>query len=181
MLTRLLNLEVHCDERSVYIIANKFEDLSLNKIKIMEAIYNNDNIIKALLYRKETPSFLDRVVPSDYDRTSLLYSQIWPWKYIPQITDEANIYITSNFVFKPHDNMYKISNFYLYVICHKSLMGCDQGLVNDFILSELDNIFNQSRLVGIGRVQFEGMYEFSTDNSSTFLGSCIEYKTFEFN
>ena len=82
----------------------------------MEAIYNNDNITKALLYRKDTSSFLDRVIPPEFDRTSLLYSQIWPWKYIPQITDEANIHITSNFVFKPHDHMYKVSNFYLYVI-----------------------------------------------------------------
>jgi len=162
-------------------IANRFEDLSLNKIKLMEAIYNNDNITKALLYRKETSSFLDRVIPAEFDRTSLLYSQIWPWKYIPQITDEANIHITSNFVFKPHDHMYKVSNFYLYVISHKSLMGCDQGLVNDFIISELDKIFNQTRLVGIGRVEFSGMYEFTTDNSSNFLGSCIEYKTYEFS
>ena len=162
-------------------IANNFEDLSLNKIKLMEAIYNNDNITKALLYRKQTPSFLDETIDPSFDRTSLLYSQIWPWKYIPQITDEANIHITSNFIFKPHDNMYKVSNFYLYVISHKSLMSCDSGLVNDFIISELDKIFNQTRLVGIGRVQFSGMYEFATDNSSTFLGSCIEYKTYEFN
>lgn len=161
------------------IISERFENLSLNKIKLLESLYNNDDIVKMLIFNDK--DFLEKDLPVDFDRTSLLYSQIFPYKYSQKIEDDPKTIITTNFVYKKHDNTYKITNFYLYIITHYTLMSCNYGLRLDRGINIIDEIVNQSRLFGVGRVEFENYYESATDNTYTYPLVCIEYKTYEFN
>ena len=161
------------------IISERFENLSLNKTKLLEVLYSNDDLVKLLIFNDK--DFLSKDLPENFDRTSLLYSQIFPYKYSPKIEDTPKTIVTINFTYKKHDNTYKISDFYVYIITHFSLASCDYGLRLDKGISIIDKIVNQSRLFGIGRVEFDQMYEFSTDNTSQWIGTCIGYKTYEFN
>jgi len=147
----------------------------------MESIYNNDNIIKALLFRKESSNFLDKTIYSNLDRTSLLYNQIYPWMMVPQVESEPNAFVTSRFVYKPHDHKFMISNFYLYSIVYRTWMSTDYGLLTDFLADEIRKNIHNSHLLGIGKVGFAGMTEGSFDKDGNWLYNCIEFQTYDFH
>jgi hypothetical protein len=84
------------------------------------------------------------------------------------------------FGYKPYQTKYKCGSIYFYVIVHKSLVQSDSGLRYDFIINELDKIFNNSRGMGLGTLPFYDMDEFIADSNGDWLGAYIAYKTTEF-
>ncbi|HEY8888942.1 MAG TPA: hypothetical protein VIM70_01610 [Clostridium sp.] len=140
-------------------------------------LIQNDNIVKCLVNNED--NFLDVPLPVDFDVSSLVYSQIYPWRFVPTAQTEANSFITMKFSYR-HDGMtYKNGSIYFYIITHNSLLKTDYGSIRyDMLLGYIDEVFNSSRDLGLGKLPFYEMDEFIVNEN--YSGVYICYKSTEF-
>lgn len=142
----------------------------------MTRLISSEKIVRALSINSS--DFLNQ--PLTINPVSLIYNNIFPYQKVPSAQDTATTFITMKFGYKPSDVYYKLSIVYFYVITHISLVRTDYGnLRYDFIISEIDKLFNQQRGIGIGKLPFYDMNDFQVD--SDWLGAYIGYKSKEFN
>jgi hypothetical protein len=157
-------------------IEGRFSELGKNKNEIMTRLLFSEEIAKALTYNGT--NFLDQPTPED--STSLLYTQIFPYQRVPTTQDTAKTFITMKFGYKPDGMFYKISTIYFYVITHISLVRTDMGMLRyDYLINQIDTLFNSQRGIGIGKLPFYAMDDFQINEN--WLGAFIGYKSTEFN
>lgn len=154
----------------------RFKELSEYKNNILIKLITNENLIKALT--NNTPDFLDQ--PLIPDVTTTIYSEIWPYRYVPNISDSAKVYLTMAFTnYKKLGNQYKSGNIYFYVFCHKSLVRTDYGCLRyDYIAEELDTMFSEERGYGLGKLEFASMDDILIGDN--YVGVVISYRIVEF-
>lgn len=147
---------------------------------LLQELLGNDFIVKALLFNSENLS--GKTIPPDFDRTSLLYSRIWPFQFVPEISDEPKTMITMSFIFKPYGSgkNLKVSNIKFFVIIHKSLMSVNTGLRTDYLLHHIDSTFNQTDIFGATKWLFDGAGDFIVDTARNWVGASIAYRNVEF-
>lgn len=158
------------------IIEGRFAELGTNKNEILTRLISSENLVKALTYTDS--NFLDKSTPED--PTSLIYSQIYPFIKSPKTGDEAKTFITMKFGYRPEGTYFKLSTIYFYVITHINLVRTDYGVLRyDFILNEIDRLFNSQRGIGLGKLPF---YEMSDIHiTDEWFGACIGYRSTEFS
>jgi hypothetical protein len=154
----------------------RFGDLKEMKNKIVEKLYMNDDIVKCLLYKQDV-NFLNKTIPEDYDRTTLMYNQIYPYRFVPDLQSEANIFITIGFGFSSsrNANKYRNSSINFFIIVHQSLIQSDEGLKYDFLIDKIDALFYQSDEFKSCKLQFDKMNDFLVDSSGKWVGMSISY------
>lgn len=157
------------------IYIGRFVNLSNDKIKTLQLFCANDNIVKALIFNDR--DFLSKTIPIDFDRNSLIYSQIFPYKFIPDTATTPTTYITMLSKYKADGNKYRKNSLYFYTITHKSLISTDQGLRYDFLIDKIDEIFNMSDDFNSSKLQFADMEEFNVDKDGDWIGSTILYNS----
>lgn len=148
------------------------EQLKVYKESIMNELVKSENIVKAIVNTPE--NFLE--IPVTINPTSLIYQNIFPYKKIPKIEDEVKIYITIKLGgFKPYQqNTYKIGYIVFYVFTHDDLMKTDEGTRVDYIIGEIDEIFNGKKHIFANSLVFDGMDEIEFPNN--YYGAWIRYK-----
>jgi len=157
----------------------RFSELGTNKTIILMKLIEDENILKCLVNNQT--NFLDISLPIDFDPTSLIYSQIYPYKFIPTIETEAKTFITMSFNYRPDRQgmMFKNGSIYFYLITHNSLIRTDYGILRyDYLVNQIDELFNCSRDMGIGKLPFYDMGDFSINEN--YSGVYLAYKTTEF-
>ena len=138
----------------------------------------NDDISKALYYNQS--NFLDQ--PSLEDPIDILrYKQVFPYRKVPKVEEEMKTYITLRLGnFKPVGNKFKSGLITFYVFTHVDLMPTSYGFLRvDHIINKIDEVFNETRDFGIGKLEFDNMDEFDINESYT--GTWIRYKVTDFN
>lgn len=168
---------------------SRFSELGKNKNAVMMKLLENDSIVKCLINNES--NFLDAPIPDNFDRTSLIYSNIYPYKFIPETQDVAKTLITMKFGYKPNGVTIKNGSIYFYIIMHNSLLRTDYGSLRyDMLLSyidetfnspqdlELNDSFNSSRNLGFGQLPFYETDEFVVDKN--WSGVYIAYKITDF-
>lgn len=151
--------------------------MSNYKNNIMLQLLTNDNLVKALTSNRS--NFLDDSVPSDV--TTLLYTQIFPFRQVIENITEIKSYITMAFTnFKPLNNSQVIKNgkIYFYVVVHESLIRTDEGLRYDYIISEIDQTFNGSRGMGIGKLDLNEFGDLPVNKD--YFGAFVSYNIIDF-
>ena len=139
-------------------------------------LIENENIVKCLVNNED--NFLDVPLPVDFDVSSLIYTQIYPWRFVPTPATVANTFITMKFGYKPNGITYKNGTIYFYIITHNSLLKTSYGSIRyDMLLSYIDEVFNSSRDLGLGKLPFYEMDEFIVNES--YSGVYICYKSTE--
>jgi len=157
----------------------RFSELGQNKNLIMLKLIENQDILKCLVNNQ--PNFLDYPLPSNFDPYSLIYTQIFPYRYVPDIQTEPKTFITMRFNYSPNGVTFKNGSIYFYIITHQSLIRTDYGMLRyDFLINKIDEVFNLSRDIGIGKLPFYDMSDFLVDNEGKWLGAYIAYKSTEF-
>lgn len=154
-----------------------FEELIKYKNNIALKIISNNNLIKALV--NNTSDFLNQPLPSGFDSTSLIYTQIFPYKFIPGINTEPTTFITMSFGnFDYRNNEFKSGIVYFYIITHQSLISTDYGLRYDYILNQIDLMFNKQYEIGSFNLELNNGGDFQIDEN--YFGSMISYKFIDF-
>ena len=156
---------------------SRFKELGEYKNKIMMCLLSNQNIVKALTYN--TPDFSTK--PDVDDPSSLIYNNIFPYKNIPLTQNEQKTFITMCFSdYRKTGRSFKIGYIDFYIFTHFNLMPTDLGILRtDYILSEIDDLFNEYTDLGIGRLMFDKMNEFQINEY--FSGYIISYKDTSYN
>lgn len=155
----------------------RFKELGQNKSILLTKLIESDEIVKCLVNNES--NFLATPLPGGFDKTSLFYSQIYPYKYIPTAQTEAKTLISMKFGYKPDGMMYKNGAIHFYIMTHNSLLRTDYGVLrHDFLVNKIDEVFNASREIGVGKLPFHRMGEFIVNES--YYGVYLTYKTTEF-
>jgi len=140
-------------------------------------LIESEEIVQCLINNES--NFLDIPIPVDYDVTSLIYQQIFPYKFIPTTETEAKTFITMSFSYKPNGVTFKNGSVYFYIITHNSLLRTDYGSLRyDMLLNYIDEIFNSSRDITIGKLAFYDMGDFVVNDN--YSGIYIVYRLVDF-
>lgn len=154
----------------------RLKELKTYKESVIDLLLKSDNIVKAIVNPEE--NFLD--IPINIKPTSLVYKNIFPYAKIPSIEDDPKTYITIKVGgFRLYNGTYKIGYIEFYVFTHYSLMKTDEGTRTDFIISEIDEIFNNKKNIFANSLAFAGMDEITI--SRDYYGSTIKYKGIDIN
>lgn len=137
----------------------------------------NENIVKCLINNES--NFLDIPLPQNFDVTSLIYSQIFPYRFIPTTQESAKSFITMRFGYRSNGRTFKIGSIYFYIIVHNSLLRTDYGSLRyDMLLNYIDEAFNSCEDFGFDKLEFSETDEFIVNES--YSGIYISYKLQEF-
>jgi len=153
---------------------SRFAELGENKFTILMKLLSKPEIVKCLVSNEQ--NFLDVQLPDDFNIPSLIYSQIYPYKYIPTVQTEPNTFITMSFGYKPEGLMFKNGAICFYIITHNSLIRTSYGSLR--YDNYIDEVFSESRELGIGKLPFYDMNDFPVNEN--YSGAYIAYKSTEF-
>lgn len=165
----------------------RFSIMGENTFIIANRIMNNQRICRLLKYQTKTPFLeIDPVTKKpqpDVDGTELINKQIL---IVPKIFDDSTekmSYITAifdDFVVNQLNPEFKISTVRFDIACpYDEWILSERSLRPYLIMEELDKMFNQEKLKGIGNLQFH-----RADNltlSPWIGGYSMRYKINEFN
>ena len=150
-------------------------DFTSYKETILYKIIESENIVQALSNNKT--NFLDEKIV--IDPTSLIYNNIFPYRLSSKTFTEPKSLITMRFAnFKPIGNKFRDGNVYFYIICHNSLIRTDYGLRYDFIFKEIDDLFANSRDIGIGKLELFDVSDLDIDEN--YMGSVCAFHVTDF-
>lgn len=158
----------------------RFSVMGTNTFKIANRIMQNQRVCRLLKYQVRDP-FSDKY--PDVDGAELINKQIL---IVPKIYDDSTdkmSYITaifSNFVVNPLNPEFKLSTIRFDIACPYDEWLLDEKTLRPYLLmQEIDSMFNESKLAGIGTLQF---YRANTLTLSPWIGGySMEYKINEFN
>ncbi|OPH47743.1 hypothetical protein BC351_10550 [Paenibacillus ferrarius] len=143
----------------------------------MTRLIESEELVKAVGYNES--NFLEQ--PIITDPSSLIYENIYPYRFVPDLNTHQKTFITLSFRgYKPVDGYYKSGLVYFNVITHKDLIKTDYGALRyDFIIQKIDELMNNTRGLGIGNTQFHSMDELYIDEK--YMGMFIAYKLLDFS
>lgn len=137
---------------------------------IISAILESDTLTKLLAYDSADALFKPSL--SQEERDSLLYSRVYPYRFVPDPIETQGTFITigaSGFrrnqeEFKVYDD-YQAGEIYFYFFTHHDIMRTDSGVRQDIILGEIDSIFDKSRGLGMGELKLRYVNEMWMHNN----------------
>lgn len=138
-------------------------------------LLTNEKIIKAIV--NNNSNFLDN--PSPDNIMALLYNNIYPYKHTFDMIDEVKTFITMDFgEYKYVNNKFQSGLVKFYTFSHKSIIRTDYGLRYDFILNEINNLFNKEYGIGAFNLTLVTGGDFQVNHD--YFGSWATYKFTDF-
>lgn len=154
--------------------------ISIYKNTIINTLLKNDKIVKALNY--DFPNFLE--LGEVENPSNLVYQNIFPYKHVPKIQEDAKTFITMSFAIqwdKKNKQTLRGVDLYIYVFTHQNLQKTEYGAVRtDFIVNEIDKELNGSKCFGVGKLFLSEMFEYQMAESE-YNGHTLKYETIDLN
>ncbi len=158
----------------------RFEELDENINKVMMKLIESQNLCKLLYY--DTGHDEDPLSKPDIqDMSSLLFDRIYPLPKIPNIEESTSSLLTVFFdEIRLSENInFKGTILSFTILCHIDLWRMPGKLRPYSIKHEIDKIFNEQRVIGIGKMQFERS-RFTWANEK-YSGYRLDYRIYDFN
>ena len=134
----------------------RFEVMGTNTFNIANKLMQNQRLCRLLQYQVRDP--FDKEKYPDVDGVTLLNKQIM---IVPKIFDDSTektsyvVAIFSNFVTNALNPDFKLSSVRFDVACpYDEWVLNDRSLRPYLMMQEIDNMFNQAQMAGIGTLQF---------------------------
>lgn len=149
----------------------RMDEISKHKTTIIKKLLADDELVKAVYHN--TTDFLEE---PKVDISQLVYRNIFPYRYVPTITEEARTYITMSITYRKSGSYFKVGNITLFVFTNQNLMQTNYGFLRiDYIISRIDTIMNKSNSFGIGKLELDMVDELLVEGKMP--GMIIRYKT----
>lgn len=133
----------------------RFAVMGENLFKVLDKLVNNQTICRLLKYQTTNP--LSKELP-DVDGIDLLNKQLIIVPKIPENDDiECSfiIVVFDKYIVNPSNDDFKLSTLRFEVVCPYEEWLVDEGNLRPYLLmQEIDGMFNQAKLSGIGKLQF---------------------------
>lgn len=158
----------------------RFSVMGTNAFKIIDKLSTNQRLCRLLKYQVRTP--FDENLP-DVVGEDLIDKQLC---VVPKIFDDSTekmsyvVAVFDNFVINPLNHEFKITTVRFDIACpYDEWKVEDQSLRPYLIMQEIDSMFNQHKLAGIGNLAFHRVDSLTL--SPQIGGFSMQYKINEFN
>ena len=131
-----------------------FAVMGENLFRIVSKIIENKKVCRLLKYQDTNPLTTDK---PDVDGTELLHKQIIIVPKIPEEGIECSfiIVVFDNYTLNPNNPDFKLSRIRFDVVCPFSEWIINADNLRPYLLmQEIDDMFNQAKLKGLGNLQF---------------------------
>lgn len=146
------------------------KELTEYRQKIMKLLCSDQKIVD-LIKDTQNSSIPDR---------SLMYTRIFPYAYTPDVVKDTNTFICFRiYVPEVMNKTFKKVNIVFYIFSHQDYIRTSEGLRPDLIAERVEELFNGTMDLGVGRMSLTGTDDISP--SSNFHGIALEYSVSEFN
>ncbi len=160
--------------------------MNSNINKILEKLVSSQDLCKYLYYDSDNP-----IAESDIDdpSSSLLYKKIFPYPTSTEIFKDADGKVIAKSVINvlfddfrmgSQNTKFKYGKLIFVILCHTSLWRLQAtGQLRPYcILNEIDEMFSEQRVIGIGKGEFESCS--LTWSDQNYSGYKLVYKNYEF-
>jgi len=141
------------------------------KNQLMEDILTNEKII----------SLLSGDAQSQTSADSLVYTQVFPFEYVPDVTEQAKTFICCEVdIREVTDKTFLDPAIYIWVFTHKSKIRLPEGGVRtDKLAAEITSVINGSRMYGLGELNLYSVKRFSP--ITDYQGRTLTFYAKDFN
>lgn len=122
------------------------------KNQLMKDLCSNEEVVKLITDRQ------DASVPD----TSLAYSQIYPYEFVPETIDNGQTILCFDVdILRVDNKTYYTPVVYIWVFTHKSKLRLPSGGVRtDMLASKIDAMLNGSRFYSLGTLDLDSVERF---------------------
>lgn len=115
------------------------------------------------------------------DPSSLVYSQIFPYEYVPETIEHASTFICCDVdIQRSVNKTLLIPAIYVWVFTHKSKMRLPEGGVRvDKLCSEIAKVLNGSRYYGLGELDLHAVKRFAP--IADYQGKVMTFMAVDYN
>ncbi|MHB8065435.1 MAG: hypothetical protein ACYDG2_22950 [Ruminiclostridium sp.] len=156
---------------------SKFKQLNNNITKVMSALILNQNICKLVTNNNKDALSM----PNIEDTSEILYQNIFPYNISLEAEElpKSFVCVALDDFRRTGDSIYFSNNKLVFnVLVHNDLWRIEEGLRPFCILDEIDKIFCNEHLIGIGKMIFESGNLIYAKN---YTGYRVAYKITDFN
>ena len=150
---------------------NEFFDY---KNQLMEDLITNPEIVRLLNDKC--------VIDEKQNPNELIYTQIFPYEYVPDVVDDASTFICFDMdIQKTMNKTFLIPAIYIWVFTHKKLLRLqnNNGIRTDKICAEIAKTIDGSRYYGLGELNLTSIKRFSL--ADNFQGRVMTFQAQDFN
>lgn len=121
----------------------------------------------------------------EYPEDIIPYKYSYPHEYIPETLDITNRYINYEISAEidPNNNVFKNLTINFFIVCHEDIIRYSENgktyLWYDKAACELDNIFCEKNVLGIGKTLFVSNTPYAPQQK--FKGRLLKFKVKDFN
>lgn len=133
----------------------RFAVMGDNLFKIAHRLMTNQKICRMLKYQDPNP--LDAEKHEDVDGAELLHRQILILPKFPEEGIESSFILAvfDNFSINPSNPDFKLTRIRFDIVCPYTEWVINESSLRPYlIMQEIDSMFNQAKLSGIGNLQF---------------------------
>lgn len=142
--------------------------------------YKNQ-LVKDLVTNERIVELMTDKAVSVEDAASLIYTQVFPYEYIPSTVEQGQTFICCDVdIQKSLNSLYMSPCIYVWVFTHKSLLHLDEGGVRtDALCAAIAESLNGSYYYGIGELDLYSVRRFAP--IADYQGKLMTFNTTEFN
>lgn len=147
----------------------------------LDEFYNYKNqLMEDLLTNKSIVELLNEGLSPD-EASSLAYTQIFPYEYVPETVEKGKTFICCDVdIQKTADKTYLLPTLYIWVFAHKSQLRLPKGGVRtDKLCSRIADAINGSRKYGLGELSLYSVKRFAP--MTDFQGKVMSFYAKDFN
>ncbi len=160
----------------------RFAVMGENTFRIANKLMSNSKLCRLLKYQTKDPLQVNEKQPN-VDGTDLIHKQIL---IVPKVFDDSTekmsyvIAVFDNFVVNQLNQEFKVSTVRFDIACPYDEWVLNENSLRPYlIMQEIDTMFNEAKMAGIGTLQF---YRADTLTLTPWLGGySMYYKINEFN
>lgn len=141
--------------------------------------YKN-RLMEDLLTNREIVRLVNEDIPFE-DAGRLVYTQVFPYEYIPETAEHGVTYICTDVDIQRVSNKTFLSPvLYIWVFTHKSLLRLPEGGVRtDKLAHEITKAINGSRMYGLGLLELYSAKRFAP--MTDYQGKVLTFSATDFN
>lgn len=156
--------------------------MSDKELEGLELLFNYKNqLMDDLLTDDTVRHLLSDDHGSDKKAEDLIYSQVFPYEYVPETVEDAKTFICSEVDITSVENQtFLRPTLYIWLFTHKSKVRMNEGgLRVDKLTSRIVKLLNGSRMYGLGELSLASARRFSP--IANYQGRLLTFTARDFN
>lgn len=150
-------------------------------MRLNEFFDYKNQLIKDLLTNEKIVRLLNDTKEARAHPENLIYTQLFPFEYIPEINENAQTFICCDVdIFSVSNKTFLAPDLNIWVFTHKSLLKLPNGGVRtDALCAEISETINGSRYYGLGELDLYSVRRFTPVQD--YLGKIMIFQAKDFN